>query len=76
MRKPLVLLFLLAALTACSDEARQQVASTAGMGSALGAPGGPIGVAVGAVLGAAVGAILPPGSFDTAKTEDANGVPR
>jgi len=57
-------LLMIPLLAGCSNESAEQIASTAGMGAALGIPGGPIGVAVGGILGAAAGVIMPPGSLD------------
>lgn len=71
MRKSHILLIFVS-LTACSSEQGKQVTSSALMGSALGIPGGPIGIAVGGAVGAAVGAALPQGAFDTSKNETAN----
>jgi hypothetical protein len=59
-----VLCVVLALISGCSDESAKQVTSTAGMGAAMGIPGGPIGIAVGGVIGAVAGAFMPPGSLD------------
>ncbi len=59
-----VLFVVLALLSGCSDESARQVTSTAGMGAAMGIPGGPIGIALGGVIGAVAGAVMPEGSFD------------
>lgn len=50
-------------LVACGGDEGKRVAGSTLMGSALGVPGGPIGVAVGATLGAAAGVLLPPDMF-------------
>jgi hypothetical protein len=55
---------LAAALLACSSEKGEQVGASAVMGSALGIPGGPIGIAAGGAAGAVVGALLPEGAFE------------
>jgi len=57
-------------LLACHGEESEQIGSSALMGSALGIPGGPIGIVVGGAAGAAVGALLPQGAFDTSKSEN------
>lgn len=56
-------LAVLVTLVGCGGEEGNRVAGSTLMGSALGVPGGPIGVAVGATLGAAAGVFLPPETF-------------
>lgn len=70
--KRLALIPLIAAmLAACSSERGEQVGASAVMGSALGIPGGPIGIAAGGAAGAVVGALLPEGALDSNERSNA-----
>jgi hypothetical protein len=64
LRGHFAVLSVLALVSACSGESREQIASTTVMGGALGIPGGPIGIAVGTVVGAIAGVIMPEGALD------------
>ena len=58
--RELLLVAAIGLLAGCGSEGSERMAGYVLVGSALGVPGGPIGVVVGAGVGAAASVIIPP----------------